>query len=1023
LKKNVHSSVIHFSLIVLLNLIFISLSFSQNDSILGSPIIDLLNPDSTKNTPILVKELKDSISNSLKGNETDQLHTGFNKNNIELKQGEIISNVLKIYNNTSENIKFTIDLIYPGSWISMNDVTISYEIKPKDTLFVPVILIPTKLINGNTEVIINAFIIDIDNQQIANDNFSIYTKKKISWNVSVEPTNTFYFKNGENNKDFEYRIENTGNYKQDIFVSYKMLRGDLMLMDTNDFIIKNPNFTLSLESHQDSTLKYRTSILTQKERNFKKISINSYLPNTNLYYKKYSLYINSSEPKGIEAGAFKKGNKVDFIKLPNQAKAVEYGYPYLPLTVEASVQNLLDVNSFMSIDMRGFKQINEKASISYFTQLNYNRNYYTNNFLTNAPWYIGYFDDKKTVEVGNVSGNVIGITSYGKGVKASYSYLEKHKTGAFYVKAPGLFGQVRNESFGIFHTYLHNEYFNITGKFGRQISYYSNKSINSFSLLPNFNIQLKHFFSFVGATTTRSDYNTSTPSNQIYGFLVGGNYSSQFLEKKLKFNLGSRFNNKNFSMGSFQRFSLTHYTSYKLNKNWDTYLSNNYQNIQTYNTFTTLPGFKQELLFNNLTFSTKKDKGSYQPGVFYDYRDYLSRRIHNRGGSFRYSTYDFLQNFLVFTFIKAGYSDPIDLEVEKNYFNFEFSSLLRYHVWDFSARYNYGSFSTNAFQTQVYKDITPQNVRLSLQNQHQFKNKHLILESNLIYNYDNIYTNHSIGIFPEIFYFTNSGWKFSLRGNYSFNTSKYGSFYTNDTLVNINSNDHGRNLTQNFTIGATVRKEFGIPIPFIKKTSASLDFISFYDINGNGKRDKDEPAIENVIIRLGAKEVITNNKGEAKIKNIMMNSYPFYVRSLDNLQGWFPDVKDTIQVITNNQQFIPFVRGVKVYGDVVLDRQKIAIADTSKSFDLSRIKITATNGKTYNTLTNIKGKFEFYMPNGDYIITMDESILGSKYKLTRNNIPITLKNTQDGVYVSFYIIENRKKVVIKEFGTSDGGGD
>ena len=154
-----------------------------------------------------------------------------------------------------------------------------------------------------------------------------------------------------------------------------------------------------------------------------------------------------------------------------------------------------------------------------------------------------------------------------------------------------------------------------------------------------------------------------------------------------------------------------------------------------------------------------------------------------------------------------------------------------------------------------------------------------------------------------------------------------------------------------------------------------------------------------------------------------MNSYPFYVRSLDNLQGWFPDVKDTIQVITNNQQFIPFVRGVKVDGDVVLDRQKIAIADTSKSFDLSRIKITATNGKTYNTLTNIKGKFEFYMPNGDYIITMDESILGSKYKLTRNNIPITLKNTQDGVYVSFYIIENRKKVVIKEFGTSDGGGD
>jgi hypothetical protein len=78
--------------------------------------------------------------------------------------------------------------------------------------------------------------------------------------------------------------------------------------------------------------------------------------------------------------------------------------------------------------------------------------------------------------------------------------------------------------------------------------------------------------------------------------------------------------------------------------------------------------------------------------------------------------------------------------------------------------------------------------------------------------------------------------------------------------------------------------------------------------------------------------------------------------------------------------------------------------------------VTATNGKTYNTLTDINGRYEFYMPNGDYVITMDEGILGAKYKLTRNNIPITLKSSQDGVYVSFYIVENRKKVVIKEFG-------
>jgi len=45
--------------------------------------------------------------------------------------------------------------------------------------------------------------------------------------------------------------------------------------------------------------------------------------------------------------------------------------------------------------------------------------------------------------------------------------------------------------------------------------------------------------------------------------------------------------------------------------------------------------------------------------------------------------------------------------------------------------------------------------------------------------------------------------------------------------------------------------------------------------------------------------------------------------------------------------------------------------------------------------------------------------LGTNYKIARNNIPITLKETQDGVYVSFYIIENRRKVIIKDFNNKN----
>jgi hypothetical protein len=46
---------------------------------------------------------------------------------------------------------------------------------------------------------------------------------------------------------------------------------------------------------------------------------------------------------------------------------------------------------------------------------------------------------------------------------------------------------------------------------------------------------------------------------------------------------------------------------------------------------------------------------------------------------------------------------------------------------------------------------------------------------------------------------------------------------------------------------------------------------------------------------------------------------------------------------------------------------------------------------------------------------MDEGILNSRLQITRNNIPLKLKSTQDGVYVSFYIIEKRRKVIFTDF--------
>ena len=166
---------------------------------------------------------------------------------------------------------------------------------------------------------------------------------------------------------------------------------------------------------------------------------------------------------------------------------------------------------------------------------------------------------------------------------------------------------------------------------------------------------------------------------------------------------------------------------------------------------------------------------------------------------------------------------------------------------------------------------------------------------------------------------------------------------------------------------------------------------------------------------MNKKEVITNFDGEATIKNLKLDKYKLETISLEDLNGWFANVKDSIVINEDGINYIPFVRGVKVYGDIIVDRQKIAITN-EKKLDLSRIKISAIkDDKIYNTLTNSLGHFEFYLPFGTYTITMDEGILNERFRVTSNNLPIKLRNKQDGVYVSFYIIEKRRKVIFKDF--------
>ncbi len=956
------------------------------------------------------KENDEQETNTFKGTISEKVKTKFNKPEIEIERSGLVSNVLNIINTSKENLNFTLDVLLPTDWNSIIDSEKIYSLPIQDTLYIPILLIPTTVKTGSSEIIVNTFLLDIYGEQIGDNSFNLKTKKKIKWDLEVKTGNKFYFKNDEFSKKFEYSIINRGNYKQDISVTHLIPKNDLIISDTTDIekIIINDT-SIYLDVGENADFSYNASAIQLNERNKRKISNTNYTPYKHRYFKKYDLIINSTEERNSSKVLYKKTAKVSFIKLPNEIEMQTFGYPSLPLTIDAYIQNILSDRPFMSINLRGLKQLSNDANLVYNTTLNFSQSYGNGNDRRDIPWYVGYFDDKKSIEIGQVFSNIIGIISSGDGIKSTYRLNEKNSLTGFFIKSKNNFQNLSNTSYGLTHNF-YSSFFSLRTQYGRNENKTNQSTTDIVSLHPRVRIFKKTVFDFfISRSLTKKEGVSKKKEGFLYSLAI-----TTSIAKKLKFNLNGRYTDPNFGSSTIERLNLSHRTNYQMSSYWSVFLNNNYQTTTSPANYNFSKFYRQELLFNRLAFSKRTFFGSIQNGLFYDVRNFAEREIHSRGISYQVSTFNIKNNFQSSYLLRAGYTQETLPIKTDNQFSIDFTTLIRYKIWNYTFKYNYGNFIVTNTQNTGGQFIVPQLFRASVQNQYTLKNRRFILETNTSYTYRNLSKNSSFGISPELFYFSKTNWRYSLQMSYFYNSTDYSDIITFGGQDNFNPNRSGKTQSSNLTIGMSIRKEIGIPIPYAKKKSSNIEFIVFKDVNGNGTKDKDEIPMNNVVINFGQKEIISSNIGVAKVNKIPFAKYPIKVLPLEDLKGWFPNISDSIYIGRDEKYFIPFVKGVKLYGDVIIDRQKIAITDESP-IDMSRIKISATKDKVYSTLTDNEGHFEFYLPVGDYILTMDEGILSSNLRLSRNSIPIVLKNNQDGFYVSFYIIEKRRKVILRDF--------
>ena len=996
--------------------------------------------DSAKSKPIPTNPSpptvasKDSLATPKRA---EKLIATFDTTEIVIDEGEMFSKNVRIVSNYDSPISFRTDVSYPAEWKSLANANKVYHIQPHDTLYIPIHLVPLGKVIGNTKYMINVFLFDTIGAPITSSYIYAAKPKLSKWTLDVGPQKKIYFKNDSTQESFTVNVGNDGTEPQDLYLSFTNIRNDLIVLDSANHILKKPIYSFTIKQYEDTTFHFKVKAFSTT-RNRKRLDSDGYRMGILSESKSYSLFIRTTERSLVGKNARQMSKKVDFVQLPNAYKVSEYGMYSLPMIMDFNMSNLFSNLPISYLTLRGSTFLNTGAMITYNLQFIEAFNVNSNSVF--VPPYInfGYFDAKWSILVGDVGGGVASVGVGGKGVSANYKINKRHRVGAYAVVNAGAFSHLYYYGAGV-------NYFYTGDKIQATVGYAHTENLNGSSTAnygqDGFGANIGYTFMThqsigVGLTLVNNQY----LSNNYLGWSASLGYNASFVNSRLLINLtGSYFSNYYAVPAYGARYLFNNSSSYRINKRYTLRLTNSFnQQPEFINNTLFGTNYKYTVISNTLSTGRSIDEHStIGGGIVYnilsdDYYNYLS---YNRGVSFTYN-YSRPDDYVLFsTSTQFGFNKIVSEPGEPDLFFMSFFTLVKYRVWSVNMRYTDGlaqGIISQSATSQNNSTSYAQNFAATISEQYQFINKHFILNNQLTYSLLPEINRNSFGYTPELNYYTRNGWRFRITAGYYLTTSP-ASVTTASQLANLYNSNSSSSDNQNTTVTSVsyslmlgVRKDFGIPLPFVKKRNPTLNFISFIDINGNGKLDYNETVLENVVVRVKEWEVLTNDKGEAQMKNVPEGEYNLQAFSLVDLKEFYPNIPEKIKVVesdsmrkkfTNEEKkiLIPFVQGVKLVGRVYVDREKLSV-DAMNQLDLSGIKITAVNGHKVTALTDKDGAFMFYMPYGKYIVSMDEKVLGDRLRVLQNDLEVTLDKGVTSMFVSFYVAENQRKIVRKRFG-------
>ena len=1048
MNTNINNSYFFYKISNILLLVFLFLfntHFAQQ-----SPSITPLPKDSILTSVVAIQ--KDSLIPQNKSNPIDSLlplatnkitkpsitinkaiTTTFVYSNIDYTEFSSISNVLKVINNKKETCTIKVKVSLPSGWKSLLNAEKTFNMEPFDSIFIPIRMIAnSKKIKGGVKYGINAIVTKLETGQVFNTSFLAGKDKISKIGMQITPQKNIYLLNNEKTASFNLEISNEGEEDENLFLTLTKFGKDIMVSDSSGKFLKKNYIDLKLKPLVDTLIPFKVSIFDQI-KNQKRVDNYDYTALQNKEAKHYKLFIKATQPlfnkvfsasDSIKKEPFQVSKNIEIIKLLSVKKVNRYGSSCMPVTFISNI-NFYNRMPIINNIFNGRYAIDENSNFSFILQNSMAYGAFDIKDLKNTFFLTSYNNKKIILNFGRnaQSGMPFGSAGgNGLGLGGSYQINEKHKVGASINKTIFPINNQNNIfSYGIGYSGLFNKLRVNFGFSQQNSSNIGNTYVYGSSL--SFPIKKSQKIGFQLSFLNNKTYNQNT-----WGQNINTNYTISYLKNQASSNFNFGYNkNPIINSLSINNYYTTNimasvFNQFDLKNNYYINSQHSYSDVKS-TIGSSLTNNDNLNISNNVLVGKKTNNElKYSPGVYSNYINMFNQKTINNGLQLNIYKTLYESNQLFGLNLRSGIYKVLNAQPALNFFTGQANIYLKYKVWNFNFNYNYGPQGQNNSLNFLNQTTYPQYILFLVSNQHQFKNTHFLLESNLNYKYSNINERQTLSLFSQLYYYTNNGWRFNVNLSYNYFIFQTIKMSYDPKLAQQYFSENTGTKTQGYNLNLSfgIKKDFCIPLPkrFAKKRFVDVVFKAFLDLNGNKKFDVNEIVLENVIVNLGKHETQTNALGEVKYENVQLGKYKLSAFPLEEIGAWFAIIKDSLDLNVSGTQFIPFSQGVQVLGNIELDREKFSLNLVNK-LDISRLKIFLrdSSGNNISTLTDNEGNFKFYTPKGKYTLAFDESVLGSDFELAENDIELDLSDGIESYYHTFYILQKRRKVKAKKFSS------